>query len=213
MNKFGIILWLAGIAYIRCGEEPKPPTVKPTKPAPPPKCDGGWKKFGDKCYKKTSLAPAIECEAGWTAAQHDQMCYKGSSDLRNFIEAKDYCVKEGGTMACASTPVENAFLFNYMAEQKYLAVWIGGSLDMKDKWSWLDDSEWGMAAWVDGKAPDTKTSRCLQLHGKSASIKPNWRRYWTGENCENAKTAVVCKKKPNKVTPADLDRKLHAGKK
>ncbi|CAJ0566113.1 unnamed protein product, partial [Mesorhabditis spiculigera] len=190
MNKFGIILWLAGIAYIRCGEEPKPPTVKPTKPAPPPKCDGGWKKFGAKCYKKvqahanfwdsalqcaqanahlmttivpeadrdafrswtdsrhvwiggthTSLAPAIECEAGWTAAQHDQMCYKGSSDLRNFIEAKDYCAKEGGTMACAPTPVENAFLFNYMAEQKYLAVWIGGSLDMKDKWSWLDDSD------------------------------------------------------------------------
>ncbi|CAJ0572615.1 unnamed protein product, partial [Mesorhabditis spiculigera] len=155
-------------------------------------------------------APKLECPEGWMAGPHSKMCYKVNGTMRNFMEAKDYCVGEGGTIVCPSNVTENAFLTQFISKEHLLAIWIGGSLDMKDNWSWLDDSPWGLEAWVEGTKPNLANGRCLQLFGNGPSVKAGWPRYWSNAHCENSKAAVACMKPATSVTEAKL-RKLHDG--
>ena len=102
------------------------------------KCGGVrcWTANPDSCSPGPSTpATDFRCEAGWK--RHGDHCFRLFTERLNYLDANNQCIQIGGFLASIKDQEDQDVLFNFAAKG---GAWIGGQ-DFLDegKFTWLQD--------------------------------------------------------------------------
>ncbi|XP_063066766.1 macrophage mannose receptor 1, partial [Engraulis encrasicolus] len=112
--------------------------VKPT-PAPDSHCDQGYLLYGDSCY------------------------HFESEEVRNWNDAEQYCVRQGGHLASIHSPEEVGFFVAHMPSTS----WVGLSDSQTEgTWVWTDGSASDYLSWETDQPDNWQGNEdCVHLRG------------------------------------------------
>ena len=124
---------------------------------------------------------------GWE--QNGDNCYLWSTNEKNWSDAEEFCVNEGGHLASITSDAINS----YVREGISGHLWIGGNdIHQEGVWQWTDNMPWEFTAWDQGEPNNSGGNEdCLVIWGYSGSGYS-----WNDGHCHR-ELRFLCSKKTN----------------
>lgn len=140
--------------------------------------------------KLSSDKPVSNCKSGWTL--YNNSCYQFSSYKLNWMQARDYCEKQGASLLkLDGSDEEWEFVTRTIAEVPH---WIGLMEKTTGQWRWTDDTPFtNVKLWHEGQPDDWKH------HGKGEGGEDCahiWRSGKLNDIHCNTKYNFICKTEP-----------------
>ena len=105
------------------------------------------------------------CKEGWE--KKGEHCYLWSTDKKTWTAAEDFCLKERGHLASATSEATSVFLWEEMKKKGMRNLWIGGNdIEEEGTWQW----KWPTACypfeftfWKSGEPNNKGDEDCMEL--------------------------------------------------
>ncbi|XP_019614131.1 PREDICTED: asialoglycoprotein receptor 2-like [Branchiostoma belcheri] len=101
----------------------------------------------DLCHNKMTCCnqTLAGCPSGYELyCEKPDMCYKISTDVKNYTDAKSDCQADGGHLAMPKDQATNDFLGKQVIARKYYFAWIGLTDEVTEgTWMWEDGTKLG----------------------------------------------------------------------
>ena len=100
---------------------------------------------------------------GWE--QNGDNCYLWSTNEKNWSDAEEFCVNEGGHLASVTSDAIEEYVMEEMNIKGLNAIWIGGTdIHQEGVWQWTDNMPWEFTSWY-GAEPNNKGGNedCLEM--------------------------------------------------
>ncbi|XP_035696427.1 low affinity immunoglobulin epsilon Fc receptor-like [Branchiostoma floridae] len=124
----------------------------------------------DLCLtKKTCCNKTLTCPSGYERfCEKPDMCYKFSTDEKNYADARSACQAAGGSLAMPKDQATNDFLRNQLTRYPSGSdAWFGlTDLAQEGTWVWEDGTPLtGWSNWAPGEPNGGSAENCAHWHG------------------------------------------------
>ena len=103
------------------------------------------------------------CKEGWE--MKGEHCYLWSTDKKNWTAAEDFCLKERGHLASATSKATSVFFWEGMKRKGIRNVWIGGNdIEKEGTWKWPKACyPWKATFWASGEPNNWGNEDCMEM--------------------------------------------------
>ena len=105
------------------------------------------------------------CKEGWE--MKGEHCYLWSTDKKSWTAAEDFCLKDRGHLASATSNTTSVFFWEGMKRKGIRNVWIGGNdIEEEGSWKWTDCNPFQTTFWKTGEPNNAHNAEdCVQMVG------------------------------------------------
>ena len=102
---------------------------------------------------------------GWE--QNGDNSYLWSTTNKNWADAEEFCVNEGGHLASVTSDAINEYVMEGMNIKGLNRLWIGGTdIHQEGVWQWTDNMPWEFTSWDQGEPNNSGGNEdCLVIWG------------------------------------------------
>ena len=129
------------------------------------------------------------CKEGWE--KKEEHCYLWSTDKKNWNDAEDFCLKEGGHLASATSKATSVFFWEEMKRKGIRNLWVGGNdIEKEGTWKWKWPTAcypWKFTFWAKREPNNKGDEDCMEMWVGNKGR-------WNDKKC-SAKGNFICSQK------------------